>query len=246
MRKVFKEYGIYQSTLLLNYTNILHGFAPFSLSTGPVDFSNSQAPELLDFYKELGISKDSLCFVNQVHGDQILSLSTSSVKQGVSLYLQENYDAIITNRRKILMGIKTADCIPIILFDPKTDAGAVVHGGWRSCEKHIIAKVIQKMRQEFGSASRDIIAVLGPGICQRCYEVGEDVATAFPRSVLTPRNDKFLLDLHKSHQKQLIQSGVPDSNIEDLKLCTFHQEKEFFSYRRDQTKKRHLNFLYLI
>ena len=88
-------------------------------------------------------------------------------------------DASITNRPGLLLAIQTADCVPILLVDPKKRAIAAIHAGWRGTLARIAAKTIGKMQMHFGTNPRDLLAAIGPSIGPCCYEVGTEVATQF-------------------------------------------------------------------
>ena len=160
-------------------------------------------------------------------------------------------DAMMSDRRGILLVIRTADCLPVLLSDRKRGVVAAVHCGWRGTAMGILRNVVRSLHKEFGSIPEDLTAALGPCIAQACYEVDEDVRSAFarrgyPADVLRPLRDtpgKHLFDLRAANRFQLSRAGLKEANIFSFSCCT-HCEKNLYSYRRDAQKAgRLLNFI---
>ena len=261
MRKSFGNIHVYQAQNLKSYDTIIHGFAPYVESvTKPLDLHRNNVSEYETFCEKIKTPLTHMCLVKQVHKDDILVIKKNEIPAGVypsggwdlhsgtslKKFRTQEFDAIITNQKNVLLGITTADCIPLVLFDPKTLTIGAIHGGWKSTALKIAEKTVKKMKEEFKVDPKNILAALGPGICRRCFEVGIDVASKFQKEFLERKDDhKFKLDLCSVHEAHLENAGVPSHNIETLNLCTFHYETKFFSYRRDKTEKRHLNFIML-
>ena len=206
-------------------------------------FTINNVSEYETFCEKIKIPLTQICLVKQVHKDDILVIKKN---EDLKKFKIQEYDAMVTNQKNVLLGITTADCIPLVLFDPKTATIGAIHGGWKSTALKIAEKTVKKMKEEFKVDPKNILAALGPGICHRCFEVGVDVASKFQKEFLERKDDhKFKLDLCSVHENHLESAGVPPHNIETLNLCTFHYEAKFFSYRRDKTEKRHLNFIML-
>jgi YfiH family protein len=169
-------------------------------------------------------------------------------------------DASITNRPGFLLAIQTADCVPILLVDPKKHAIAAIHAGWRGTLARIAAKTIGKMQMHFATNPRDLLAAIGPSIGPCCYEVGTEVATQFLSQFpdATSYFDEFrtgdepnpiqwlnmmppghqpppkgvLLDLRKANRSQLLAAGLRPQNIHTSDLCTACHPELLFSYRK--------------
>jgi len=169
-------------------------------------------------------------------------------------------DASITNRPGLALAIQTADCVPILLVDPKKRAIAAIHAGWRGTLARIAAKTIGKMQMHFASNPRDLLAAIGPSIGPCCYEVGTEVATQFlsqfpdapayfdefrtgdePNPVQwlnmmppghQPPPKGVLLDLRKANRSQLQAAGLRPQNIHTIGLCTACHPDLLFSYRK--------------
>lgn len=146
-------------------------------------------------------------------------------------------DAIITAQRRVFIGVKTADCLPVILLDKKNNVIAAVHAGWRGTVKNILGKTISILYQKFNTRSEDILVFTGPHICENCYEVSEEIAVRFPSGCFSKKDGKFYASLLKANIFFAKDSGVLASNIYSLNLCTKENEI-FFSYRRDKETGR--------
>jgi len=169
-------------------------------------------------------------------------------------------DASITNRPNLLLAIQTADCVPILLVDPKKRAIAAIHAGWRGTLARIAAKTIGKMQMHFGTNPRDLLAAIGPSIGPCCYEVGTEVATQFlsqfadaptyfdefrtgdePNPIQwlnmmppghQPPPKGVLLDLRKANRSQLVAADLRPPNVHTIDLCTACHPNLLFSYRK--------------
>ena len=147
-------------------------------------------------------------------------------------------DALIASRTGIRVGVRTADCVPILMADPKTRSVAAVHAGWRGTLARIGARTVEQMTAEFGTDPENLQVAIGPSIRVCCYEVGEDVAGQF-RSLFPEWKDADhtngwkSLDLIEANRRTLAGAGVPSAHVHDLGLCTFCCADEFYSYRRE-------------
>jgi len=153
-------------------------------------------------------------------------------------------DALVSNAPKILLTVKTADCVPILIGDPKTGAFAAVHAGWRGTSASIVLAAITQLQSEYGARAKDLRAAIGPAANSCCYEVGSEVIDQFkerfPRSahLFTPtREGHARIDLQTANRDQLTGAGVSSDRIHIAPLCTMDRTDLFFSYRRE--KKLH-------
>lgn len=143
-------------------------------------------------------------------------------------------DALVTDEVNRSIGVRTADCVPILLLDSEHRAVAAVHAGWRGSAAGIIAHAVQQLMEDFGARAADIHAAIGPCIRSCCYEVGSDVAEQF-QSLFPewrPIERKRRLDLTEANRRQLVATGVPADHIYDCERCTACEPDVFFSYRR--------------
>jgi len=173
---------------------------------------------------------------NQTHSSNVKVINRQKTRGWNSLDdVVEDCDALICNKKGVILCILTADCVPILLYDTQKDVIAAIHAGWRGTKEKIVQKTILKMREEFGSDSRDIMAGIAPSIGSCCYEVGEEVAKEFfyTSDAYNKKEDKYMLDLPYINQQQLLNSGVEKENIEMSSICTACNIDRFFSYRRE-------------
>ena len=144
-------------------------------------------------------------------------------------------DALVTDEVNRSIGVRTADCVPILLLDSGHRAVAAVHAGWRGGAAGIVAHAVQRLMEKFGARGADIHAAIGPCIRSCCYEVGNDVAEQF-QSLFpewNPTEGKRRLDLPEANRRQLVASGVSADHIYDCGRCTACEPDVFFSYRRE-------------
>jgi YfiH family protein len=171
-----------------------------------------------------------LVMLKQIHSDQVERVD------GGRGYLGEG-DALVTDRPGVLIGVRTADCVPILIADPERHAVAAVHAGWRGTVAGIAAKAVSWLTTEYGSRPEDLHAAFGPCIGPCCYQVGPDVAAQFRpwMSDLTD-GEKAYLDLPGVNQRQLTQVGMDPANIYAGSPCTNCGPSGLHSYRRDGPK----------
>ena len=168
----------------------------------------------------------------QVHGDDVKIVRGQSDLENTA----KKSDALVCGLQNVLVGIKTADCVPVLLGDEKTKSFAAIHAGWRGTAQSIVVKTIEKMRAEFEIDPKNLTAA----ICD--YEVGQDVIDAFRESfphdyehLFTPTRARHAcVNLHSANREQLLKSGVSPENILIAPLCTMKNNDLFFSYRQDR------------
>ncbi len=147
-------------------------------------------------------------------------------------------DALVSNIPNVLLGVKTADCVPILIGDSKTKSFGAIHAGWRGTVNSIVEKAIEKMREMYGTDAKDLICAIGAAASGKNYEVGQDVIEAFAEKFSTcgklfkqTREGHALIDLHLANKEQLLSVGVQPENIFIAPLCTMERTDLFFSYR---------------
>jgi len=147
-------------------------------------------------------------------------------------------DALVSNLENVLIGVKTADCVPVLLGDAKTKAYAAVHAGWRGTADSIVVNAIEKMREVYKTNVKNLICAIGAAASGKNYEVGRDVINAFEENFSTcgnlfvkTREGHALIDLHLANREQLLSVGVLPENIFTAPLCTIERTDLFFSYR---------------
>lgn len=248
----------YLSSPLLSAFSVAHGFLsrqggvsrhPFnSLNLDPRD---GDSPGNIERNRGLiknafSIPVEALATVNQVHGNAVYVADVKVPQR------RPDADAVVTAVKGVPVGVLTADCLPVLLYDPKAHAAAAVHAGWRGTVKKVCLKAIESMRERFGSDPKDMIAALGPYIGPCCYEVRENVAEEFtytfgPRLKYIIKNGKGIrLDIGMANLEQLICAGVGRGNIDMDAPCTSCNNSSFFSYRKEGGRTgRQLSFIML-
>jgi YfiH family protein len=178
-----------------------------------------------------------LALALQVHGDTILKVD--SIDEAVDSDTEA--DAVMSGSAGVLAGVKTADCVPVLIGDPKTRAFAAVHAGWRGTVQSIVAKAIQALGQTYGSDPQDLMAAIGPAASCKMYEIGQDVIDEFASNFegsekyFTPTSDGHaLVDLHAANRDQLTATGLRPDRIFIAPFCTMERSDFFFSYRREK------------
>ena len=180
-----------------------------------------------------------LATVWQVHGDSIKNINNKDEIANSD----ERADAVVSDLGGVLAGVKTADCVPVLIGDPKTGAFAAVHAGWRGTVQSIVKKVVLRMRDVYDTDPKNLICAIGPAASGKNYEVGQNVIDDFADNFKT--SDKYftptreghaLVDLHLANRDQLLDSGVNGENIFTAPFCTMERPDLFFSYRLEKRK----------
>jgi len=253
---------------------LIHGF-----STKPGGLSNADGEKVLNlgftewdtrenvlenrrrFLSALGATDLPLVTLKQFHSDvvHVFEAAPADPCRG---------DASVTNQQALLLGVQTADCVPILLVDPRRRAVATIHAGWRGTLQRVVIKTIGKMQMEFATKPADLVAALGPAIGGCCYEVGTEVSSAylaqFPDaaewfdelrtgdepnplqwlSMMPPGHQpppkSVRLDLRKANCAQLLAAGLSTKNIFVSDLCTACRKDLLFSYRKEGVRSGRL------
>jgi YfiH family protein len=173
----------------------------------------------------------------QVHGDDVYVVRKANEPRSD----KEHCDSLITQERGVLLGVKTADCVPVLLADKSNGACAAVHAGWRGTLKETVKQALARMRREFGTDPANVRVAIGPAALGCCYEVGADVIDAFrdkfnyADDIFTPTVEGHaIVDLQRANREQLVECGVSGDRIDALPLCTMCRTDLFFSYRREK------------
>lgn len=179
-----------------------------------------------------------LVLVQQVHGRRIKTIRTKP-KTGLSYF--SGFDALITEKRDLMLGILTADCLPVFIFDRRNKAIGLVHAGWRGIAQGIVPATIAKMKRFYHSQPTDLVIGIGPHISRHNYEVDADTA----KKLGLKAKGKIRVSLAGLVKDQLKQIGVPGRSITATALCTY-ASKQCYSYRRQGKETgRMLSFLLL-
>lgn len=187
----------------------------------------------------LHIQPNEIFLPHQVHGVTCRVIDADFLRLGkVQQTTQlEGVDAVMTAERGVCIGVSTADCIPVLLYDKVNNAAAAVHAGWRGTVQRIVEKAFHHMECAFGTRSADVIAVIGPGISLKNFEVGDEVYEAFKAQdfnmrLIARRYAKWHIDLPLCNRLQLECVGVPQQAIQMTGICTYDHVDDYFSARR--------------
>jgi len=241
----------------LNFPKPVAGVKAFSTTRGELDKRNAySAVNLCDYVgddalhvldgrlslaMQLGVDLDSLIMPRQTHSTNVLLIDEAFCaadidKQEASL---EGVDGLVTRLQGVVIGINTADCVPIVLVDAAAGVIAVAHAGWRGTVSGIAKRIVEAMCKQGAHAGR-IQAAMGPSICQDCFEVGEEVVAEFKKArfdlnVIVKRNantGKAHIDLRVANREVLAAAGVPVDNIVLSQHCSRCEHERYFSARR--------------
>lgn len=215
--------------------------------------ANTDANRLL-LANELGIDANHIIMPHQTHGveSRIIGEEFATLPDGVKKMLLEGVDAVMTNIPGMCIGVSTADCIPVLLYDEEHHAAAAIHAGWRGTQARIVHKAVQEMRMAYQTDPTKLKAVIGPGISLDNFEVGEEVYADFEQAAFdmstiaeerikrNPNADdpakaferKWHINLPLANIQMLTHNGVDEANIINTGICTFDNADNYFSARR--------------
>ena len=218
---------------LLKYNHLIHFSSTrvggvssghlFSLNLGHTvnDSPRNVNQNLESLALAIDIKKSQIVFPKQTHSSNI------GIVKSVNEIFPDT-DALITNVPGICICVRTADCIPILLYDPIQKVIAAIHSGWKGTVQKISMRTIRIMQKEFGTMPENIIAGIGPSIGPEVYEVGPELIEQFNNlfrgnQIITPiiDSEKGFLDLWKANKQILIESGITEDKIEISEMCTF-------------------------
>lgn len=184
--------------------------------------------------EDFGFDVSRTVCARQQHTDNIRIVTESDCGKGVIEVDSDirDTDGLITNVPKIPLVVFTADCVPLLFYDPIKNVIAATHAGWRGTVKKIGKKTIELMCSEFGSNPADIIAAIGPSIGPCCFEVGSDTAYMFDEKYRTEKpNGKFNVDLWALNRDDMLSCGLKTENISAAGECTICNCDKYYSYR---------------
>ena len=184
--------------------------------------------------EKLMIKSEQLVFPRQTHTNCVADISA------IPNFEIKETDALVTNKNGICLCVQTADCVPVLLFDPVNNVIAAIHAGWRGTVKLISEVAIQKMKNKFGSSPKNILAAIGPSIGPEIYEIGDEVVNEVKKSIPNPdkilfqtESGKYHLNLWEANRQVLLKNGLSKKNIEILGECSYSQTSKYFSARKE-------------
>ena len=234
-----------KSKLIKKYKNISHGFfnrqggfsngiyQSLNCGIGSKDKRNNILRNIKKVCNKIECKKDNLILLNQIHSNKVHLINKISKKKYIG-------DSMITYKKNFALGILTADCAPVFIFDPNKSVIAAIHAGWKGAYKKIIYKTIYKLKKK-GSEINNLIAVIGPCIAKENYEVKKDFLNKFivkeksNKNFFNYKNNKIFFSLNDFIKKSFLDLGI--KNIEIIKKDTYILSNNFFSARRSLKKK---------
>ena len=250
-----------ESPLFQRETGIQHGFSTRKggvskehLASLNLSFSVEDAKEnVLENFRRIGerFGKTPEDFVlsKQSHETKVLKVGTKDRGKGITKDRDyEGIDALITDEEGIILSCFSADCVPILFYDPIHKAVGACHSGWRGTKGKILQNVVEEMRQHFSSNPAEILVAIGPSICKEQYVVSEDLAFSFledypdlGEDTASPiqriSKDKFQLDLWDLNRRIALDCGIKEEHISISGYCTMENPELFFSHRYSQGKR---------
>lgn len=230
------ENEILISDHLSGFSKIVHGFTTRSVGA---DYEKISA--------HTGISEDKIFHVEQVHGNTVIVVDEKTQREKLP-----PADAFVTNLKGVIIGVRTADCLPILMYDSKKQVIAAIHAGYKGILSDVISKTLDVLTKTMGCQLENLHFAFGPTICVAHYEVGDDVIAqfrehfgvrfAYDRSTYP----KPHLDIAATARMIMEDIGLFHRNFSDLGLCTFENEALFCSYRRKKEEGRQFNFIGMI
>jgi YfiH family protein len=223
------------SAQILQKKGIFHGFFTKNrekngkIQLCNVAFDRGDADEIVienqEYITEIAKAK-KIFFTKQEHTNKVLIVDETIDKNTMTIC-----DALVTRSLGVLLGIYTADCVPMLLCDPVNKVIGVAHCGWKGLKTQVIRETLREMCS-LGASQKNVLAAIGPCIHQRNYQVDEQFLNNFPsyEDCFIKKEEKWFADLPKIAKKQLQEQGV--QTVEDLEKDTYELQNLFFSYRR--------------
>lgn len=190
---------------------------------------------------ELNLDTSKIFIPYQTHGSRIGVIDEDFLIDTAKDKLS-GIDALITNLKNICIGITTADCVPIFLYDPVQEVTGIAHAGWKGICARIAEETVLKMGENYNSRPEDIFAVIGPSISGQVYQVGDELIDIFREAghstdnLFIRRKDGLFFDIWQASKTQLTETGINPDHIEISGHCTYTEDKLFFSARRQGIK----------
>ena len=250
-----------ESPLFQRETGLQHGFSTRKggvskehLASLNLSFSVEDAKEnVLENFRRIGerFGKTPEDFVlsKQSHETKVLKVGMKDRGKGITKDRDyEGIDALITDEEGLILSCFSADCVPILFYDPIHKAVGACHSGWRGTKGKILQNVVEEMRKHFSSNPAEILIAIGPSICKEQYVVSEDLALSFLEDypdvgenssspIQRISKDKFQLDLWDLNRRIALDSGIKEEHISISGYCTMENPELFFSHRYSQGKR---------
>jgi hypothetical protein len=257
------------------FTTRLGGVSEGYLASMNLNFNRGDNPDnVIENYRRIGeimgITPENMVLSMQTHTTNIRRVYMTDAGKGITKPLDyQDVDGLVTNEKGLALVTSYADCVPLYFVDKKHQAIGLAHSGWKGTAGDIGAKMVETLKNEFGSSPEDIVAAIGPSICRDCYEVSEDVAEVFTDKFADDREmlktvaemgyrsgygnsepevtvhgksaGKYQLDLWLANILILLKAGIPAENIDVTDICTCHNPDYLFSHRASHGQRGNLS-----
>ena len=219
--------------------------ATMNISTTRGDDPEAVAENRRRLGAAIGVQPEDMTYTHQTHTTNVAVVQAEDRGRRFM-----ETDGLVTNVPGICLVTFYADCVPLFLVDPVKKAIGLSHSGWRGTVGKIGKVTVQAMMREYGSRTEDIVAAIGPSICQDCYEVSEDVIDRFrdsfneavwPRLFYRKENGKYQLDLWRANEEVFLEAGIRKENLAVTNLCTHCNQEVLFSHRATGEKRGNLS-----
>ncbi len=238
------------------FTTRLGGVSEGIYSTLNVSYTRGDRKEAVDenfrrVAAALHCSVEDIVCTDQTHTTNLRVVGRQDGGKGITR--ERDYtdvDGLLTDEPGVYLAAFFADCVPLYFVDTGRRAIALAHSGWRGTAARMGRCVVEKMREVYGTDPADLLAVVGPSICQDCYEVSEDVAAVFAgefrrpgqeQAILRPRGGgKYQLDLWRANEIVLTEAGILREHIQVTDICTCHNADYLFSHRASKGRRGNL------
>lgn len=237
------------------FSTRMGGVSTGDCATMNVSFERGDAEEAVRTNYELlaaamGFSTDSLVFSKQTHTTNIRVVTEEDKGKGFTRKVDyTDVDGLITNVPGLTLATFYADCVPLFFVDPVHRAIGLSHSGWKGTVGKIGKKTVERMTKEFGTDPKDVLAAIGPSICQSCYEVSEDVINQFkeafeeakwPEFFYAKENGKYQLNLWRANELIFEEAGILKEHYSTTNICTCCNPGYLFSHRASMGKRGNL------
>ncbi len=222
--------AVFEFTIFSQYPSLKHGISSKAFgSMKRLDDLQIDREALSRFANTIGITDPIVC-MKQIHSGTV-----SLIENAKELRIADT-DSLVTNKKHIPLAVLTADCLPVLFYDPKKEVIGVAHAGYKGLLNHILENTIHLFISHFESHPKDIIVGIGPSIEATCYEVGVELIEKFQETfpgfedIFAEKGKKYFLDLRGIAQQSLMKEGILREHIEIMNMCT-KSNQNFYSYR---------------
>lgn len=222
------------SKKLSAFPNLIHGFTTRHLGDN-----------IAHTVETMKLPHDHFISLKQIHSNKVYCIEHDPAMTSRTL----ERDALITQEKNIFLSIRTADCIPILVYDTDKNVAAAIHAGWRGLVNGVIEATFHQMKKKFSSNPNHFWVAVGATLCPGCFEVGPEVAKEFKNkwgakiTITQGNEDRSYLDLRQACDLILKEGGIPQNQIDWISYCTACCKNLFFSYRRGDRNQRMMAFI---